>query len=175
MSKRSKLKRDARQAKCKMRHRAYETNVNYAGGLFVFDSAYARGEQKTQLRPDQVTEIALAAWICYANIASGQISTADDWGMVASSINTALMLSEMGYGREHEAIFVRAQEGLTRAWKFGKRTGQWRFDGPAINDIRDALELHDQQIEIATKADFKNALLEVHRRIASGNTYQVVA
>ena len=46
MSKRSKLKRDARQAKCKMRHRSYESNVSNVGGLFAIGSAYVRGTNK---------------------------------------------------------------------------------------------------------------------------------
>jgi hypothetical protein len=49
---------------------------------------------------------------------------------------------------------------------------KWRFDGPAINDIRDALELHDQQCALVTKGDIRRALMAVKDRINSGLIYE---
>jgi hypothetical protein len=178
MSKRSKLKRDARQAKCKMRDRPYESNVSNVGGLFAIGEAYARGDSKQELHPEAVTDIKLNSWIAYTNMVTGTESNGDDWANVAGTLNTALMLAEDGYGIEHQEQFNRALEGICRAWLRSQKalqdTGKeiWRFDGPAINDIRDALELHDQQCAIATKGDIRRALAEVKNRINAGQVYQ---
>lgn len=172
MSKRSKAKRDARQAKCQMRSRHYESNVSSVGGLFAIGSAYQRGEQQIPLAQAQVQDIKLATRLALNTMISGS-STGDDWGMVAGAMNTALMLAEQGYGIEHTDIFVRAQEAIARSYERGTRTSTWRFDGPGLQDVLTAVELHEQQCDLVTLGDIKHALNEVERRINSGLTYQI--
>lgn len=174
MSKRSKQKRDARQHKARHRGHAYETNVSNVGGLFVIGSAYARGGDQQPLMQEQAQDIKLAARLAYDNMLRGQ-STADDWGMIAGSINTALILAEQGYGIEHEDVFIRAQEALTHCYVRGINKGIWRFDGVGMQDVSTALELHEQQCDLVSQGDIKKALAEVERRVMTGNTYQVVA
>lgn len=174
MSKRSKLKRDARQAKCKMRHRAYESNVSNVGGLFAINSAYVRGGEQQPLMPEQAQDIKLAARLAYDNMLRGQ-STSHDWGMVTSAIDTALMLAEQDYGKEHEDVFIRAQEALIHCYQRGTNKGIWRFDGAGMQDVGTALDLYEQQCDLVSQGDIKKALAEVERRVLTGNTYQVVA
>jgi hypothetical protein len=181
MSKQSKIKRDARQAKCKMRDRSCESNVSNVGGLFTISDAYARGDSKQEMGREQVTDIGLTAWIAYTNMTTSAKPDGDDWAIIASSLNTALMLAEDGYGIEHQEQFNRALEGICRAWLRNQKSLQdtglekWRFDGPAINDIRDALELHDQQCALVTKGDIRRALIAVRDRINAGQVYQIEA
>lgn len=172
MSKRSKAKRDARQTKYQMRNRPYESNVSSVGGLFVIGSAYKRNEQHIPLDAHQVSDIKLATRLALTQMINGA-STADDWGMVAGAMNTALILAEQGYGVEHTDIFVRAQEAIARSYERGTRTGAWRFDGAGLQDVLTAVELHEQQCDLVTRGDIKAALEEVERRVKSGLTYQI--
>lgn len=173
MSKRSKAKRDARQHKARTRARPCESHVNPIGGLAVISNIYVQAEENTTLDPAQISDIGCAHWLAFDNMTKGASPTADDWGMVAGSMNTALMLAEDGYGYEHQDIFVRAQEGITRAWIRGSKTGRWRFDGEAITDVTTALELHDQQVALVTKADIKAALQKVTERMENGHVFQI--
>lgn len=165
-------KRKMRQQKNKLRNRQCESNVSSVGGLFAISSAYKRGEQQMPLAHAQVQDIKLATRLALNTMISGP-STGDDWGMVAGAMNTALMLAEQGYGVEHTDIFVRAQEAIARSYERGTRTNTWRFDGPGLQEVLTAVELHEQQCDFVTLGDIKYALAEVERRINSGLTYQI--
>jgi hypothetical protein len=97
------------------------------------------------------------------------------WNTVTCSLNIALVLAEHGLGKEYEPALVRALDGTFRAKLRAERTGRWAYDGDAINDIRDAFALHDEQMKIATVAEARAALAEVHRRIDAGNIYRTAA
>lgn len=168
----SRDKQKARQHKIKLRNRRCESNVSNVGGLFIIGSAYKRGEMHTQLADTQIQDIKLATRLALQTMITGQ-STANDWGMVAGSINTALILAEEGYGAEHVDIFVRAQEALARSYERGVRTNAWRFDGFGLQDILTAVDLHEQQCDLVTIGDIKFALEEVERRMKSGLTFQI--
>ena len=167
---RSRDKRKARQHKDKTRR--CETNVSNVGGLFIFGDMFKRAEDNLTLDVSQTQKIKLAAYFALDQMIQGQ-STSNDWGMIAGSINTAMILAEQGYGEEHIDIFIRAQEALTRSYERGMRTNAWRFDGAGLQDIKTALQLHDQQCDIVTRKDITNALNEVSKRIDDGNTYQI--
>lgn len=143
------------------------------GGLSLIGAAYVRGDNVQPLADEQVTDIKLTSWIAYANMTTNQNADVDDWAMIASSLNIALMLVEDGYGIEHQEQFNRALEGISRAWVRHQNTQKWRFDGLAINDIRDALELHDQQCALVTKGDIKRAMIAVKERIEAGHVYEI--
>jgi hypothetical protein len=150
-----------------------QRDINPLGGLAIIGNLFEQAENKLPLGDEQVTDIGITSWHAFSKMVSGTAPDADDWAMIASSLNIALMLAEDGYGIEHQDQFNRALEGISRAWVRGSRTGQWRFDGPAIQDVRDALELHDQQCALVTKGDIKRALLEVTARINAGHVYEI--
>jgi hypothetical protein len=166
MSKRAKLKRVSPYR---------QRDINPLGGLVVIDKLFEQADNQAPLAAEQATDISIGSWVAFTNMVTGSAPDVDDWAMVASSLNIALMLAEDGYGIEHQEQFIRAQEGISRAWLRGSHTHLWRFDGPAINDIRDALEIHDQQCALVSKGDIRKAMLEVKARIDSGNVYQIEA
>lgn len=163
----------SKRAKAKRVSPYRQRDINPLGGLAVIDNLFEQAENAMPLDGEQVTDIGITSWHAFANMVSGTAPDSDDWAMITSSLNIALMLAEDGYGIEHQDQFNRALEGISRAWVRGTRTGQWRFDGPAINDVRDALELHDQQCALVTKGDIKRAMLEVKARIDAGHVYQI--
>lgn len=167
MSKRSQQKRAARQ------HKHQARDVSNVGGLFLIGAAYARGENAASLDSEARTDISIAAWHAFANIATGATSSIDDWAMIASTINIALILSEQGYGIEHEDVFNRALESLTHTYVRGKSKDIWRFSGDALNHVRTALDLHDQQCALVSKGDIKRAMNTVQERIEAGHVFEL--
>lgn len=165
--------RDKRKARLqKHRARQCESNVSNVGGLFVIGAAYKRGSAKQKLSDEQVTDIKLATRLSLQNMIAGA-SSENDWGMITGSINTALILAENGYGVEHEDVFIRAQEALVRSHIRGKNTNVWRFDGPGLQDVRDAIDLHEQQCDLVTEEALTEALTEVKRRMNEGLVFEI--
>lgn len=83
---------------------------------------------------------------------------------LAVATNLSMLLTELGVGREYLAVAIAGQEAVVRCRARAERTGKWGLDGPAIAAIDLALELHDQQVEIATQAQMSAAIREMHRR-----------
>ncbi len=166
MSKRAKQKRIS-----PYRQRA----INPTGGLSIITNKFDRAFDLLQLEDEQITTLGITNWSSFGKMLSGTSPTIDDWAIITNSMNMALLLAEDGYGIEHQEQFNRALEGMTRMYFRGKRTGLWRFDGLAINDVRDALELHDQQCVLVSKGDIKRAMIAVLERIDAGHVYHIEA
>lgn len=134
------------------------------------DAEYEATSDRRPLAPANLTNLGLSYWQAYAALASGR-SSGDHWGIVSSSLNTALILAEKGIGAEYAPYINKALDCSWRVFMRAKRTGLWRFDGEGMSAVREALEIHDEQIKLATKEDFRNAFAEVKRRAESGDIY----
>ncbi len=143
-------------------------------GLGTLLTASARIEDAHPISDDQVTDLAAAYWLALDAMVRGT-SGEEEWSVVTCALNIALVLAEQGIGVEYERDFVAALDGAFRAKIRADEKGSWRFDGDALQAIRAALALHDQQIVAATKAQLRAAMTEVRRRIDDGCVYQAVA
>lgn len=93
----------------------------------------------------------------------------DEWQVVANSINVCLALCEMGYGKEFVPDLVRAQGAMALLRDRGKATGKFILRAEEMTAINVALDIHDQQIELAPIKDFELAVRAVERALAQGN------
>lgn len=143
-------------------------------GLATLLGAILRTEDQRPLADGQVTDLAVAYWLALDAMASGT-SGEEEWSVVTCALNVALVLAERGIGAEYENDFIAALDGAFRAKVRAQHKGVWRFDGDALVAIRAALHLHDQQIAIASKAQMRQALIEVHERIERGVVYDLTA
>jgi hypothetical protein len=82
-----------------------------------------------------------------------------------------MALAEAGIGEEYEQDIVKALDGAFRAKIRSGKSGSFRLDGEALQAIELALRVHDQQMEIATRAEITEAMTLVARRIEEGNVY----
>jgi hypothetical protein len=130
-----------------------------------------RREDRRPLIEEDATNLSLAYHLAMETMVKGQ-SSEQDWSVVVCSLNIGLILCERGIGVEYESMFVAALDGAFRARLRGNRTGAWRFDGDALTAIQQALAVHDEQVKLATKEEMRATLIEVHRRITEGHTYQ---
>ena len=144
------------------------------GGLFVIADKHVAAEDSRPIIADDQTDLSLAYRLAFEQMTKGE-SNEQSWCIVVCSLNVALILAERGIGHEYEPYLIKALDGAFTAKLRAQRHGVWRFDGEAISAIRQAFEVHDEQIKIATKHEMRDALLEVRRRIDEGNTYQEAA
>lgn len=147
---------------------------SHMGGLTAIGALHFAAEDKRPLIGEDVTDISVAAWLAFDQMTAGQ-SNENCWGTIVFSINVALMLAEQGFGEEYSPYLVKALDGLFRAQLRAQRTKAWRFDGEAIIAVREALEIHGEQIKVATKENVRQAIAEVKSRILADNVYKAAA
>lgn len=143
-------------------------------GIETLLTASARIEDTRPISDDQVTDLAAAYWLALDAMVR-DTSGEEEWSVVTCALNIALVLAEHGIGLKFERDFVAALDGAFRAKVRAEEKGSWRFDGDALQAIRTALALHDQQIVAATKAQLRAAMTEVRRRIDDGCVYEAIA
>lgn len=115
---------------------------------------------------DKQQDVSLVAHQSLTALTSGK-GTEFDSDALAVAMNLSMLLTEIGVGREYQAVAIAGQEAVARCKARAERSGKWGLDGPGIAAIEHALELHDQQVEIATQAQMSAALREMRRRAAN--------
>lgn len=121
------------------------------------------------LTDDQQRDLGLAYHIAFENMLKR--GGEEDWYVLAGSLNVALVLAEKGYGEEFIPEIKAAMEALMSTKYRADRTGKWAFDGDGIQNMRRALELHDQQCAMATRAEIRTALQAIVKRANEGHMY----
>jgi hypothetical protein len=120
--------------------------------------------KRTPLADDQQRDLGLAYRMALQAMLRGH-GTEQAWSTLACSLNIALILAEKGNGIGSIPAIKLAQAALMRTKERALRTGKWAFDGEGINQVQTAINLHDEQMLVETKAGVVAALREVHRRI----------
>lgn len=122
-----------------------------------------------ELTESQQRDLGLCYHIAFENMLKR--GSEEDWYILASSMNVALVLAEQGYGEECIPDIKRAMESLMDCKYRADRTKRWAFDGDGVKHLRTALDIHDQQCAAATRAEIKQALLTITRRANAGYMY----
>lgn len=161
-------------AKHKRNKRYTPKRISAAGGAIRVLRLLESIEDQQPIAPLAMTELGIAYWAAFHQMLHGE-AREEDWTMVTVALNTALILSEEVFNNDHEPYIVKALEGAMRAKMRANGLNVWRYDGAAIGAIREALEIHDEQVALATKGEIRAAFNEVNRRIADGHVYQEAA
>ena len=118
------------------------------------------------LTPGEVQQLALPARVAWESLRGGH-GEQGDFDTLAAALNIALVRAE-AIDPLCERTCIDAQGALMRTHERYGRTGRWGVDGPALQAIPPALDLHDQMLELSTPAQIEAAGLEVMRRIRAG-------
>jgi hypothetical protein len=86
-----------------------------------------------------------------------------DMGVIAEALNVATALAEDGVGFEGLALFESAQRLTVETCVRSREMGHWEFGDGAKKVIADALNLHDEQLAIATLRDLKQAFAKIRK------------
>lgn len=164
-------KRDKRAArKHKQMRRVREAST--VGGLIAFDKMIDRALDNKPLNQESAKELMTTYWISFSSLTTAAEPTETDLEQVIVPLNCGVILCEMGIGdKEDEQTFNTALEGVFRAKLRGEHTGKWRLDGPAIEAVRKAFDLADQQITIATRGELRKAFRTMEERMEQGIVY----
>lgn len=159
----------------KKRNKKYRPRpVSLIGGIGAIAAQHDAAFMRQPMSDGQLTDLSLAFRLAFADMLAGR-ATEENWSMIACSLNIAVVLAERGYGEDCIPQINEALEGAFRAKLRAGRTGHWGFDGPAIQTIKNALEVHEAQLAAATKQELREVLLEVHRRIDEKNVFSEAA
>lgn len=134
----------------------------------------AEARKAEPLQFDQVQSICIAARASLNRITQYGEATEQHWCDLAQPVNVSLLLCERGFGEDLIDDIRAAQDALMRAMHRGKRTLRYGLDGPGVMAIQRALDIHDQQIELVTRGEMLDVLMELRRRIDEGNVLEVV-
>lgn len=117
----------------------------------------------------QQRDLGLAYHLAFENMLKR--GNEEDWYILASTVNVALVLAEKGYGEEYIPEIKAAMESMMDCKYTADKTGRWAFTGDGIKAMRLALELHDQQCALATRAEIKLVLQAIIKRANEGHMY----
>lgn len=128
---------------------------------------------KMPLNDEQTNALGVVHLMSFDQMVNGR-GTEADWATVCGALNTAVVLSERGFGPEYEGRIVEALDGAARCKVRHQEKGVWGFDGPAMQAIKVALDVYGQQLEYATREEVMDALATVSSRAKSGHAYKEV-
>ena len=134
---------------------------------------YAR-ENAVPLADDQIADLSIAFRIAFDLMITGHADE-QQWSTCTVALNIALILAERGFGPHFVDDINAALEGAFRARVRAQRTGAWGYDGAAMTAIKRAFEIHEAQIENATRADLRAAIAEIRQRIDDGVVFELAA
>lgn len=149
--------------------------VSSVGGLIAVAKAIARGEDASPLTAAQQGDCGAAYWLSLENLRQGDANE-ESWSAVVCALNIGLALCEAGFAQEdYTATFNAALTGAFRAKIRSRRTGNFRLDGEALRDIETALDVHDEQMRVATRGEVTAALCLVQNRVNEGHVFKEAA
>lgn len=90
-----------------------------------------------------------------------------DFVTLADAVNVAMIRAE-AIDPMAEQTAVAARDALHRCWLRHNTTGKWGFDGPALQDIPLAIDLHEQLLALCTPLQLQDAKREAIRRKEQG-------
>lgn len=125
------------------------------------------------LSATQVLDITLHARIAFQAMRNGQ-ACEENWVTVACAMNMACVFCEIGIGLGYHNDMQAALDACRRVKLRAARTGSWSFDGDGMQAVALALELHDEQISIATCKEIRFAIDSTHKQALANEMYKNV-
>lgn len=138
----------------------------------VSDHLAQVGRESHPLADRYLVDLSIGIHAAFAIVLRGGDESA--WSVLSQAANVSLILAEDGFGPEFIPDIKRAQDALMRAAFRARVAARWGFDGDGIADLRTLVELHDRQMEIATRADVRKVIREMNRRLAAGDILEIV-
>ena len=121
---------------------------------------------------DELLRLNMPVRVSFESLRTGK-GVDEDFHTLAAAINTALVRSE-----SIDDLCVQtcqlAQDALMRCIERHHRLGVWGFDAQALQAIPDAIDLHEQILQLSTPLQMQDAMRRVMERQRQGNIYEAV-
>jgi hypothetical protein len=124
-------------------------------------------DNMTSIPAADIIKIKLVTRFALDNVRKGLCSEYD-FNALAAVTNTQLVLAESGIGGDALDKIKAAQNALLDAQHRFDVIGRYGFDGRGLVAVTDALDIHDQQIDLCTKGEYSRALQGVYARMNAG-------
>ena len=113
--------------------------------------------------PDEQAQIQLPVRAAYDNLLHGP-GCEGDFHTLASAVNVALVASERIDPLVEQGC-IAARDALFRTKDRHTALGRWGFDGPAIAEIEQAVEIYEQLTTLLTARQVQDTMQEVLSRM----------
>jgi hypothetical protein len=122
----------------------------------------------TQLDDTQQVDLGTDYWAAFASMKTMH-AVEDHFHKLAGAANVAMVLAEQGVMPMALEDFKSAQDALIGVWRRAEKTGRFGFTAAEMDSVREALQLHDLQLQVATQEQALKAVTEVIRRKENGD------
>ena len=116
--------------------------------------------------PDEHRDITLPVQLAFERIKAGT-GAEDDFSCLAASCNVSLVCSEK-IDPLVEVSCLTAREALLRCKERHTKTGRWGFDGPALSEIVEMIDVYTQLAQLLKPVQLQSAITEALRRARTG-------
>lgn len=107
----------------------------------------------------EVMQIMQSVWLAYDAFKFGFVQE-PDYHTLVSMLNVSLILGKRTHP-DCAAVCDAALNGMNRSFERFQNCGKWGLDAMALKDIKDALELFQQFLELCTTTRLATAMNEV--------------
>jgi hypothetical protein len=125
-------------------------------------------KKRMSLDQSKLRDIGVPVHLAIEAMRTGHGEQGEAWGILAGSVNVALLLAENGIGNEYIGQIKEAQAALMRCRERAERTSVWAFDGDGYNAVASVIDLHEQQLAEGNVGVIERALYEGRRRVDCG-------
>ena len=130
-------------------------------------SAIYRVMSKIQMfTDDEQIKLKLPVREAFERIKNGS-GVENDFHTLAAAVNVTMVRAEKIDPLAEETA-IHAKAALMRTLHRHQATGRWGFDGPALSEIADCIDLHEQLIELQTPLQMQEAMQTVIARMDAG-------
>jgi hypothetical protein len=133
-------------------------------------SIMERSIARMPIRADAKRDIEIAAHIALDRLLKG--GDKDSLYVLASAIDVSHELAKdpvRGVGADYLSEIESGMAAIVRAKKRGDRTGIWMLTGDDAEFVSTALEIHDAQLELASRAVVIETIKTVTDRVEGGS------
>jgi hypothetical protein len=153
--------------------RAYKSRPKAAMAAFTVltqkrDANYIERHYFVPLEADEQRDEALVYSAALGAFAMG-IGTREHAMRLGTMCNQAMILCEMGFGKEYEKTCIEAVDGVFRVGLRYRVDGDWRMDEAGFRAVALAYEVFCGQMKVAGQGHFRDARREVARRESAGD------
>lgn len=123
--------------------------------------------QQLPMRADAQRDIEIAAHIALERLING--GDKDSLYILATAFDVTHELALKGCGEDYLPEIKRGMAAIVRTKKAANLTGVWRLDAADVDAVKAALEVHDAQLETASRALVVKVMNEVMARVEGGS------
>lgn len=122
---------------------------------------------------DKWASLSVDARMAFARFEIGTQQMPDDRGTLACTVNITMVLAEQHSSDTDLACVEAARDALARADVRAAKGLAWNFDATGREEMKHALEVHDQLIAQLGQATITDAILEMRARRDRGHVVEI--